>query len=104
MLLWGMTCAEPDGVGGNMGSGTSLENHSNIGFLSNTGPDPLKNHKAAKPEFNGTPAKRHLIAVSLAGYWWPANSGILIGPPLLKLKDNNKKKRCWSLTPSAKMF
>ena len=23
----------------------------NIGFLSITGPDPLKNHKAAKPEF-----------------------------------------------------
>ena len=22
-----------------------LENHKNIGFLSNTGPDPLKNHK-----------------------------------------------------------
>ena len=24
----------------------------NLGFLSNTGPDPLKNHKATKPEFN----------------------------------------------------
>ena len=24
----------------------------NIGFLSNTGPDPLKNHKATKPAFN----------------------------------------------------
>ena len=23
-----------------------LKNHTNIGFLSNTGPDPLKNHKA----------------------------------------------------------
>ena len=23
-----------------------LENHKNIGFLSKTGPDPLKNHKA----------------------------------------------------------
>ena len=29
-----------------------LENHKNIGFLSNTGPDPLKNHKATKPAFN----------------------------------------------------
>ena len=27
-------------------------NHKNIGFLSNTGPDPLKNHKATKPAFN----------------------------------------------------
>ena len=29
-----------------------LENHENIGFLSNTGPDPLKNHKATKLAFN----------------------------------------------------
>ena len=29
-----------------------LNNHKNIGFLSNTGPDPLKNHKATKPAFN----------------------------------------------------
>ena len=28
-------------------------NHKNIGFLSNTGPDPLKNHKATKPAFTG---------------------------------------------------
>ena len=29
----------------------TLNNHKNIGFLSNTGPDPLKNHKATKPAF-----------------------------------------------------
>ena len=29
-----------------------LKNHQNIGFLSNTGPDPLKNSKAIKPAFN----------------------------------------------------
>ena len=41
--------------------------HKNLGFLSNTGPDPLKNHKATKPAFNiGPPAKRHLNGVSLA--------------------------------------
>ena len=34
------------------GGGTPLENHKNIGFLSNTGLDPLKNHKATKPAFN----------------------------------------------------
>ena len=34
------------GGGGDRGSGPSLNNHKNIGFLSNTGPDPLKNHKA----------------------------------------------------------
>ena len=39
------------------------ENHKNIGFLSNTGPYPLKSHKATKPAsmyraIIGTPAKR----------------------------------------------
>ena len=28
-----------------------LENYNIIGFFSNTGPDPLENHKATKPEF-----------------------------------------------------
>ena len=28
--------------GGGRGSGPPLENHKNIGFFSNTGPDPLK--------------------------------------------------------------
>ena len=31
---------------------TPLKNRKNIGFLCNTGPDPLKNHKATKPVFN----------------------------------------------------
>ena len=31
------------------------ENQKNIGFFSNTGPDPLKNHKATKPAFNVGP-------------------------------------------------
>ena len=29
-----------------------MKDHKNIEFLSNTGPDPLKNHKATKPAFN----------------------------------------------------
>ena len=32
------------------------EKSQNIGFLSNTGPDPLKNHKATKPAFNVGPS------------------------------------------------
>ena len=37
-----------------------LKNHTNLGFLRNTGPDPLKNQKATKPEFNVGPlAKCH---------------------------------------------
>ena len=41
--------------GGERGYGPPLKNHKNIGFLSNTGPDPLKNHKATKPAFNVGP-------------------------------------------------
>ena len=37
-------------------SGPPPEKSQNIGFLSNTGPDPLKNHKASKPEFNVGPS------------------------------------------------
>ena len=44
------TCADPEVE---TGVGTPPpENHKNIGFLSNTCPGPLKNHKAAKPAFN----------------------------------------------------
>ena len=32
------------------------KNHKNIGFLSNTGPDPLGNHKATKPAFIVVPS------------------------------------------------
>ena len=42
--------------GGDRGSGPHLENHKNIGFLSNPGTDPLKNHKATKPAFNVGPS------------------------------------------------
>ena len=40
---------DPEG-GGGQGVKTPLKNHKNIGFLSNTCPDPLKNHKATKPD------------------------------------------------------
>ena len=58
--------------GGGQGVRTPRKIHKNTGFLSNTGSDPLKNHKATKPAFNvetiiGTPANRHLNGVSLAG-------------------------------------
>ena len=45
-----ISCADP--VGGQGVRTPSPENHKNIGFLSNTGPDPLKNYKATKPAFN----------------------------------------------------
>ena len=51
------SCADPEG------------NHKNIGFLSDTGPDPLKNHKATIQcwAIIGTPAKRNLNGLLLAG-------------------------------------
>ena len=33
-----------------------LKNHKNVGFLSNTGRDPQKNHKVTKPPFNIGPS------------------------------------------------
>ena len=44
------TCTDPEeGHGVRI---SLLKNHKHIGFLSNTGSDPLKNHKATKPAFN----------------------------------------------------
>ena len=72
----------------------TLENYKNIGFLSNTGSNPLKitmlgHHRPASE----TPLK------------WPANSGVWILLPLIKLKKKNKKKNGVSkLAPSDKTF
>ena len=58
--------------GGGQGSGPPppLENHKNIGFLSNTGQDPEKSQsyqaRIQSWAIIGTPAKRHLNGVSLA--------------------------------------
>ena len=41
-----------------------LKNHKNIGFLSNSGPDLLKNHKATEPAFNvGSSSARQRNAI-----------------------------------------
>ena len=50
------TCADPEGRGGGRGSRPPLKIHKNKGFLSNTGPDHLENHKATKPAFNVGPS------------------------------------------------
>ena len=56
------SCADPEG--GTGGSGPPLKNHKNIGFLSNTGSDPLENHKATKPAFIvGPSSARHRNAI-----------------------------------------
>ena len=89
---------------GDRESGPPLENNKNIGFLSNTDPDPLKITKLPIQQSSwaiiGPPAIRHLNGVLLAVRRWPTNSGIWILPPLIKLK----KKHCQSWTPSDKTF
>ena len=49
--------ADPEG--GTVGLDPFYTNHKNIGFLSKTGPDPLKNHKATKPAFNVGQSSAH---------------------------------------------
>ena len=57
------------GVG--QGVQTPLENYKKVGFLSNTGPDPLKTKKLPSQHSmlgrHRPPAKHHLNDVSLAG-------------------------------------
>ena len=65
-----------------------LDNHNNIGFPSNTGPDPLKKSQGYQASIQcwaiiGTPAKCHSNGVSLADQCWPAYGGIWILSPLI---------------------
>ena len=90
-------CADPEGGGGGggaVGSGTLLENNKNIGFLSNTGPDPLKitklpiqhsmlgHHRPASE----TPFKWRFAGEPLMARYWYLDPFSLI-----KLKKNEKK-------------
>ena len=51
------SCVDPEGGGvGVRPPPHHSQNHKNIGILSNTGPDPLKNRKAPKPAFNVGPS------------------------------------------------
>ena len=67
---------------------SSLKNHKNIRFPSNTGPDPLKKHKATKRAIIGMAAKRHVD----------------VGPLMVVFASSQKKKRFQSWTPSDKTF
>ena len=44
------------GSEGGQGVRCPLKNHKDLDFLSNTSPDPRKNHKATKPAFNVEPS------------------------------------------------
>ena len=84
-------------VGGRKGVQTPppLKNHRNIGFLRNTGLDPLKSQRylasiqclaSTARQQNGPPAKRHFNGVSLVGRWLPIYSGIWILYPRITKK------------------
>ena len=78
-----------------------LKKSQNIGFLSKTVQDPLKNQQSYQASIQfwaiiGTPAKCHLNGVLLAGRWWahldrlsplknPPPHLVKVGPPLTKL-------------------
>ena len=79
--------------GGGGGTGCPdppLENYKNIGFLSNTGLDPLKSQSYQSSiqcwAIIGPPVKCHLNGPLLVGRWWPPYSGIWILHPLINLK------------------
>ena len=68
-------CADP--VGG-PGSTPPPEKLQNIGFLSKSGPDPLKNYQATDPAFNvGSSSARQRNAILMVFCWW-ADDGPLI--------------------------
>ena len=88
-------CGSRGGGGAGL-SGRPLENYENIGFLSNTAPDPLK---ITKLPIQHSMLGHHLIIgcqnlndVSLAGRGWPVYGGIRIIPSLIKKQKQNKTK------------
>ena len=82
-----------------------LQNHKNIGFLSNTCPDPLKNHKATKTAFNVGPSwAGQRNAIKMAFRWRPMMARIkwwYLDPlsPHVKLKKQQQQKPISKLDP-----
>ena len=82
-----------------------LQNHKNIGFLSNTCPDPLKNHKATKTAFNVGPSRAgQRNAIKMTFRWRPMMARIkwwYLDPlsPHVKLKKQQQQKPISKLDP-----
>ena len=89
--------------GSERGWGHPLKNHKNKGFLSNTGPDPLKNHKAERPAFSVGQLSAYQGNESLK---WRFASGPMIA--LLVVFGSSLpsaiKKHCKGRIPSDKTF
>ena len=91
--------ADPEG--GGVSDPHPLQNHKNIGFLSKTGPDRLKNHKATKQAVNDGPSSaRQQNAISMAfcrrADAWHTFSGIW---PSLSHYLKKRKKKLSELDP-----
>ena len=84
--------ADPEGLG--QGCPDPHEKSQNIGFLSNTGPDPLKYHKATKQAFNIGPSSGTLVKTP---FRWRARDGpliVVIGSSFhASIKKQNKTKK-----------
>ena len=98
------------GSGGGTGGATPppLKNHNNIGFLSNTGPDPLKFAKLSSQHLM-LGHHRHANEMPKMAFCWPVDDGPLIVEFGLPLPLSNKTKQktttkipCQSWTPSDK--
>ena len=63
-------------------------------FLSNNGPDPLKNHTATKLAFNvGPSSTRRRNAIEMAFRWWAENGMLFSGIWILTLLQFNKSEK-----------
>ena len=83
-MLFQIICADTERVGGYRESGPPPENHTAIRFFSNTGPDPLQNHKAAKPAFKVGPSlARQRNAISMAFRWRANDQWRFAGGPMM---------------------
>ena len=82
-------CGSRGGVG--WGSGSPLKNYKNIGFSSNTGLDPLKNHKATMLEFNDS-MLGHKQHASKMPFKWCFDCGPMIAPLIPSLTKKPQKK------------
>ena len=73
-----------------------------IGFLSNTGPDPLTNHKATKPAFNVWPSSAHQQNDISMVFRWRAYDGpfiVVCGSSIPHPKKKKKKKKVIKFGP-----
>ena len=81
-------------MGGFRGAGPTLKNHKNIGFPSNNGPHPLKNHKVTKlghhrPTSEAPFKWRFTGGPMLVPLWWYLGC---LSPHELRTKQNKTKK------------